>query len=234
MDFETWMQQTLPRTEIMRGGATIWPKGGDRLIGDTLGPIMHLHDDASEIYYFPEGRCRLEVGDSELITEPGDFVLVPPQAPHNFWNAGDEPVAVFWIVAPHIMDNKWRTEGFTEQDMQRRVQHVQVQAGAAELPSDANIHSRLLTFASPHETRTEKTGVKQEAVIYVKSGTARVQVGKLTGALAQNSFVHVPANTSYTIAWSGAPVEVFVFRMPAEPASGRMPGAPEAGSEAQP
>ncbi len=49
MDWRTWIRQSLPRTEIMRGGATVWEKGAKGLLGDTLGPVMHAHDKASEI-----------------------------------------------------------------------------------------------------------------------------------------------------------------------------------------
>jgi hypothetical protein len=27
MDWQEWIKQSLPRTEIMRGGATVWAKG---------------------------------------------------------------------------------------------------------------------------------------------------------------------------------------------------------------
>ena len=62
-DWQKWIRQSLPRTDYMRGGATVWPRGGTRLLDDALGPTMHLHDDASEIFYFVGGRCRLE-GDA--------------------------------------------------------------------------------------------------------------------------------------------------------------------------
>lgn len=65
------------------------------LIGDTLGPIMHAHHQASEIFYFISGRCRLEVGNGEELFEPGDFVLVPPLLSHNLWNAGNDDLLVF-------------------------------------------------------------------------------------------------------------------------------------------
>src|SRR5207244_9846797 len=51
VDWQTWRQQRMPATEILRGGAAVWPKGAPGLFGDALGPVMHLHDDASEIFY---------------------------------------------------------------------------------------------------------------------------------------------------------------------------------------
>lgn len=211
MDWQKWIQQSLPRTEIMRGGATIWPKGGDRLIGDTLGPVMHLHDHASEIFYFVSGRCRLQVGNTEEFFTAGDFVLVPPQTPHNLWNASDEDLAVFWLVAPHFMDNKWRTSGITDADMTGRVQRIHP-VPEQPLPSDANIRSRLVELTAG-KFISEITQPGQEVVLYVRSGNAQVQVGKLSGILQENEFVHVPVNTTYRIQAESA-TTVFIFQMP--------------------
>jgi mannose-6-phosphate isomerase-like protein (cupin superfamily) len=212
MDWHEWIKQSLPRTEIMRGGATVFEQGAQGLKGDTLGPVMHLHDGASEIFYFPSGKCRLEVGDTEEIFGPGDFVLVPQGVPHNLWNAGDEDLLVFWIVAPHFMGNKWRTEEITAEEMQHRVIRTHIEPGAA-LPSDANIHSRLLELQSSEGVSLE-TLPGQEAVIYINSGGAEVQVGRLSGKLQANEFVHVPVGTSYSITAAQGAASALLFEMP--------------------
>jgi len=212
MNWQEWIRQSLPRTEIMRGGATVWQAGAQGLIGDTLGPVLHLHDGASEIFYFVSGRCRLEVGDSEQIFNPADFTLVPPQVPHNLWNAADEDLLVFWIVAPHLQEAKWRTEDISPAEMQRRIQRARVEPGAI-LPSDANIRSRLVTLGA-QQSLSERTRPGQEVVLYVASGQAQVRVGKLGGRLDSNDFVHVPADTAYTVAAESSPASVLVFQMP--------------------
>lgn len=212
MDWHEWIKQSLPRTEIMRGGATVWAQGAQGLIGDTLGPVMHLHDDASEIFYFPAGRCRLEVGDTEEYFGAGDFVLVPPGVPHNLWNAGDDDLLVFWIVAPHRMENKWRTEEISSEELQRRTSRTHIEPGAA-LPSDANIHSRLLDLQSG-ESLTLETQPGQEAVIYIHSGQADVQVGRLGGRLQANEFVHVSVGTAYAVRAMQGAASVILFEMP--------------------
>jgi len=130
MDWRTWIRQSLPRTEIMRGGATVWEKGAKGLLGDTLGPVMHAHDKASEVFYFVAGRCRLEIGNAEEFFSPGDFVLVPPDLPHNLWNAGDDDLLVFWIVAPHFANNKWYTAPFVPGAMKWRATRSHVAPGA--------------------------------------------------------------------------------------------------------
>jgi mannose-6-phosphate isomerase-like protein (cupin superfamily) len=212
MDWQAWVRQSLPRTDYMRGGATVWVKGASGLLGDSLGPIMHLHDGASEIFYFVAGRCRLEVGETEEFFEPGDFVLVPPEVPHNVWPAGDDDLLVFWIVAPHFQANKWRTEGFPEGAMQRRVIRGRVTAGG-ELPSDGQIESRLLTLAGG-EDQAGRTAEFQEAVIYVVEGLADVRVGRLSGRLGAHEFVHVPVGTEYTVDCPFGPVLAILFRLP--------------------
>src|SRR5690242_17329669 len=129
MDWQQWIEQQLPYTEIKRGGATVWAVGASGLIGDSLGPILHIHDGASEIFYFVSGRCRMEVGDSEEIFEAGDFVLVPPLVPHNLWNGGDDDMLVFWLVAPNFINNKWRTDNFPPGAMSLQAIRTHVQPG---------------------------------------------------------------------------------------------------------
>jgi mannose-6-phosphate isomerase-like protein (cupin superfamily) len=221
VNWREWMQQTLPRTEIMRGGATIWPAGGDRLLGDTLGPVMHLHDGASEVYYFTAGRCRLEVGDTEEFFEAGDFTLLPPGTPHNFWNAGKEDVGLFWIVAPHFVENKWRTENFTTEEMQRRIPRQSVhdymgKVPELTLPSDENILSRLISLDAGQDW-CERTLARQEAVLYVLEGRMQVQVGPLSGPLGANEFVHVGAQKEYHLTALDGKASALVFRTPNTP-----------------
>lgn len=212
MDWHEWIRQSLPRTEKLRGGAAVWEVGAQGLTGDTLGPVMHLHDEASEIFYFVAGKCRLEVGDSEELFSPGDFVLVPPGVPHNLWSAADEDLLVFWIVAPHIRENKWRTEGINAAEMQLRAVRGGVAAGGS-LPGDANIYSRLVGLRDG-ASLAERTGVSQEAVLYVVSGQAQVAVGRLAGVLESNQFVHVPVDTPYSAASVDGDARVLVFQAP--------------------
>lgn len=212
MNWQIWMRQSLPRTDYMRGGATVWPKGGRGLIGDSLGPVTHLHDGASEIFYFISGWCRLEVGNTQELYGPGDFVLVPPEVPHNVLNATDEDLLVFWIVAPHFQHNKWRTGDFPLGAMERRAICGKVHNGT-ELPSNAQIHSQQMRLAQG-TAHSRRTGEQQEAVLYVTDGIAQVTVGKLTGTLAAHDFIHVPVDTAYAVAPADGATSVLLFEMP--------------------
>ena len=212
MDWHAWIEQRIPATEVQRGGATVWPAGGQGLIGDSLGPVMHLHNGASEIFYFVAGRCRLEIGDSEEFFEPGDFVLVPPEVPHNLWNAGESDLLVFWLVAPNFIANKWRTGSFPPGAMDRRALRSRVDSGAA-LPGDPNLRTRLLTLRAP-SAHAARTAERQEAIAYVTAGRAEVQVGRLGGRLEAQEFVHVPVGTQYSLAPAGGPATLLLFEMP--------------------
>ena len=80
MDWPTAIEWPGVFDTISRGSLTAWPAGGVGLIGDSLGPIMHAHDDASEIFYFLSGRCRLEdcpVDDGGLHDMTGPLVQTP-------------------------------------------------------------------------------------------------------------------------------------------------------------
>jgi mannose-6-phosphate isomerase-like protein (cupin superfamily) len=60
-------------------------------------PVMHRHS-CQEIFVVYEGRGRYIVGDTTVIAEPGDLVVVPPDTWHSFGPEGDSPlrhVAVF-------------------------------------------------------------------------------------------------------------------------------------------
>ena len=37
MDWHTWVRQSFPRTDYMRGGATVWVKGMAGLLGNCWG-----------------------------------------------------------------------------------------------------------------------------------------------------------------------------------------------------
>jgi len=241
MDWQEWIEQHLPVTEIKRSGPTVWPKGGSGLIGDALGPVLHSHDEASEIFYFIAGRCRLEVGNTEEFFEPGDFILVPPDVPHNLWNAGADELLVFWLVAPNFIHNKWRTENFVPGAMEMRGVRARIENGA-HLPSDENIRTQLVRLTSDARRRTDearpaarqngggiltkgqvsellslkgKTSDAQEAVLYAVEGQVQVQVGKLGGVLNPNEFVNVQVGTEYSVSPVGVSASVLVFKMPA-------------------
>lgn len=212
MNWQSWLGQQTPHTAIQRGGPTIWPKGAPGLIGDSLGPILHLHDDASEIFYFISGQCRMEVGDREEIFGPGDFVLVPPLVPHNIWNAGDDDLVLFWLVAPNFVDNRWRTDGFPPGAMDGQVFRGHVN-GSASLPGDENISSAVHSLPAGRQAQA-RTDEAQEVLLYVLEGAGSVSIDGRQSAVQGHSILYVPSQTDYTIG-AEKPLRYLEFRTPA-------------------
>jgi uncharacterized RmlC-like cupin family protein len=138
---------------------------------------------------------------------------VPPQVPHNLWNAGDEALCVFWLVAPNFVNNKWRTDNFPPGAMTLRASRSRVEIGV-ELPSDDKIRSQLLNLTDSSARLSGLTIEQQEAVIYLVAGQAEVKVGKLGGILTPHDFIHVPVATTYSIMPVGGSATVLLFEMP--------------------
>lgn len=213
VDWRTEMERPGVFSRVCRGSLTAWPVGGVGLIGDSLGPIMHAHDDASEIFLFLAGRCRLEVGRTEHLLDTGDFVLVPPEVPHNLWNeTPEEPLVVFWLVAPNYPDNKWRTDDFRPEGYERPA----VRAGTERpgpLPSDGNIESELRALASG-EAGTAARDDAADTFLVVTSGTVDVRIDGDDEALEPGGWRHVQAGISWSAQTTGGPAAIVVMRVP--------------------
>lgn len=60
----------------------------------------HLHREVEEIYYFLEGRGRVETGGECFDVGPGDSILHAPGAAHQTWNIGETPLVFLCCCAP--------------------------------------------------------------------------------------------------------------------------------------
>jgi quercetin dioxygenase-like cupin family protein len=72
-------------------------------------PLEHFHPSQEERFEAVEGAVRVRLDGSERELRAGETLVVPPKAPHTFWNAGDEPARLLWQVRPAL-----RTEQFFE------------------------------------------------------------------------------------------------------------------------
>ena len=61
------------------------------------GPDLHLHPYA-EAFVVDDGVALFSVGDERIEVGAGHVVVVPPETPHAFKNAGDE---VLRVVSVH-------------------------------------------------------------------------------------------------------------------------------------
>lgn len=212
MEWHSWIQQSTPHTSVQRGGPTVWPKDESGLIGDSLGPVMHLHDDASEVFYFLSGTCRMEIGNTEEIFGAGDFVLVPPLVPHNLWNGGEDDLVVFWLVAPNFVDNKWRTDTFPPGGMDGRVERGRI-SGTDLLPSDHNISTTRHSLGEG-VVFADRTGSAQEVILYVLEGSGELQRNGTVSPLRRDSISYIPRDRSYRLT-AAEGLSYVAFRTPA-------------------
>ncbi len=53
------------------------------------GPSMHKHP-YEEVFIVQEGHLTFTIGDSTMEATGGQIVVVPPEMPHKFVNAGSE------------------------------------------------------------------------------------------------------------------------------------------------
>jgi quercetin dioxygenase-like cupin family protein len=69
---------------------------------DGFVAAAHVHPYQTERFEVLEGQLALRVGEKELIAKPGDVALVPPGAPHRFWNAGEGEARFLCEVRPAL------------------------------------------------------------------------------------------------------------------------------------
>src|SRR6266540_2661058 len=75
------------------------------LVVDPNGQVPggHVHPVQQESFEVLRGTMKFRKGLRTVIAEPGDTVVVPPGAFHQFANAGDEPAVVRVRVAPGLV-----------------------------------------------------------------------------------------------------------------------------------
>jgi quercetin dioxygenase-like cupin family protein len=62
------------------------------------GAPPHLHREAAELFFVLKGRLRVLTGEELVELAQGDFLHVPPNTPHAFEAAGDEPAEVLFVL----------------------------------------------------------------------------------------------------------------------------------------
>lgn len=80
-----------------------------RLDGAAKGPPEHRHPTQTETYHVLSGRVGMKCDNEEHVLTGGQSFVVPVDAPHRFWNAGDTPAELTIELRPAL-----RTEFFFE------------------------------------------------------------------------------------------------------------------------
>ena len=57
------------------------------------GPELHFHPYA-EAFLVQEGEARFTAGGDEVLARAGQIVVVPPETPHGFKNAGTDTLRI--------------------------------------------------------------------------------------------------------------------------------------------
>lgn len=65
--------------------------------GDDIGAEVH---DLDQVLVFVSGEGEFQVGNQKGKVQPGDVVVVPAHAEHNFVNTGSEPLKLYTVYAP--------------------------------------------------------------------------------------------------------------------------------------
>jgi quercetin dioxygenase-like cupin family protein len=201
IDHAAWMQQPRMLAERCRGLPLIWTPDVTWFNNDWLGPVPHVHDDATEIGFLAQGSLEIQIGGSKRVYSTGDFVLMPPGKFHNYWFKGDETVCFFVAVAPNHKHSRLRTKNFTPDAYEGDAPYANVHTSDA-LPS--NEHFQSTKVALPAGAADQPCMFdKNDRILYVVSGTAHVRVNTLSGTLAANQYQHIPATTPHQISNPG-------------------------------
>jgi mannose-6-phosphate isomerase-like protein (cupin superfamily) len=72
----------------------------DALIAPGTGPSWHTHTREKEVFCVRSSTFRFWCGSDSVIAGPGSVVVLPPHAPHQWFNIGSEPGQLFAMVTP--------------------------------------------------------------------------------------------------------------------------------------
>jgi mannose-6-phosphate isomerase-like protein (cupin superfamily) len=70
------------------------------------GPSLHRHT-YHELFLVEEGDAVFNAGDEEREVHGGEIVVVPPDTPHKFVNAGDAPLRMVSIHLSPEFATEW-------------------------------------------------------------------------------------------------------------------------------
>jgi quercetin dioxygenase-like cupin family protein len=64
------------------------------------GPPLHIHPYTDEAFYIAEGELTFQLGNQEVVAEPGAFVFVPRGVVHTARNSGPGPMRGLLLLSP--------------------------------------------------------------------------------------------------------------------------------------
>ncbi len=197
IDYQAWMTQPRMLNERCRGLPLIWTPDVNWFNNDWLGPTPHVHDEATEIGFLAQGSLEIQVGSSKRVYQQGDFIMMPPGKYHNYWFKGSDPVCFFVTVAPNHKYKRLRDKDFTPDAFEGEAPFANVYT-SDPLPSNEHFLCEKVTLL-PGESSAETTLDLKDRVIYIVSGAAQIRSHALSGGLAANQYLHIPATTPHQV-----------------------------------
>lgn len=111
-------------------GEAFWWKGGSKIVfkanaADSAGQYAltealiepgsgvnpHMHPTEHELFYMLQGSIDVRVGRHAFKAREGDFIAIPPQVPHEFWNREDVPANFINPFVPPGLQEMFRAGG---------------------------------------------------------------------------------------------------------------------------
>ena len=71
------------------------------------GPVEHVHTRQEERFEVMAGTMGVSLHGQERTLLPGEAVVIPPGAPHRWWNAGDEELQVRTELRPALIAERF-------------------------------------------------------------------------------------------------------------------------------
>lgn len=215
IDHDAWIQQPKILSERCRGLALIWTPDVNWFNNDWLGPVPHLHDDATEIGFLAQGQLEIEIGGSKRVYGPGDFMIMPPNKYHNYWFKGDETACFFVAVGPNHKYRRLRHDGFVPENHEGEAPYANVFSNDT-LPSNEHFTCEKVVLQPGEAGEVTKLG-NQDRIIYIVAGTAALRLNTLSGTLAANQYQYIPATTPHQLSNPGFEPLIYISMIITDP-----------------
>jgi len=215
IDHDAWLQQPKILAERCRGLGLIWTPDVNWFNNDWLGPVPHLHDDATEIGFLAQGSLEIEIGGSKRVYKTGDFMMMPPDKYHNYWFKGDETVCFFVAVGPNHKYKRLRHDSFVQANHEGDAPYANV-FESDTLPSNEHFTCEKVVLL-PGEASPAQQLSNQDRIIYVVTGTAMLHFNTLSGALTTNRYQYIPATTPHQVSNTGFEPLIYISMIITDP-----------------
>lgn len=68
--------------------------------GSESGPDLDSHPNSDQVLLVIEGSIKGKIGEESIILTKGEFITIPADMPHRFYNDSDNTALTFNVYAP--------------------------------------------------------------------------------------------------------------------------------------